>query len=276
MQPLDYWQKITEKNPFSELEWNVPEQKTGTINIIGGNSNNFSGIIRSAEFANANFPIKKLNVLLPEPLKNKLPPLPNLNFLPATESGSFAKSSVLNTFVSNADFSIFIGDFSKNSATTIAIADAIKTTMPADTPSKDSIKATPALLTRDTIDLLTPEMPSLIEHKNLFLVGSMAQLQKVFRAVYYPKMLLLSMPLLPAVEALHKFTLSYPVTILTFHQEQIIVANGGRVATLPIKNTNYTPISLWNGDLACKIALNNLYSPGKPYQATIFSINHPV
>ncbi len=259
-QNLDYWTKITEKKPYQDLEWNIPEQKTGQVNIIGGNSSSFAAVAKTADFISSTFPVKSLGILLPDALRGKIPPIPGVNFLSSTESGSFAKSSAMAEYVEAADFSIFIGDLSKNSATAIAISDAIK----------NSTKN--VLLTRDTIDLVCPEMPNIIERENLFVVGSMAQLQKLFRAVYYPKMLLLSQPLLPVVETLHKFTLSYPITILTFHQEQIIVASHGQVATMPIENTSYAPLSLWNGELAAKIALNNLYTPGKPLEATVFSI----
>lgn len=257
---MEYWQKQVKKSDYSGLEWNIPEQKTGTVNLVGGNSAGFSAVVHAAEFLSASFPIKNLNILLPDALKSKLPPAPNLFFFPSTDSGSFAKSPLLNDYVTNCDANIFIGDLSKNSATAVAISDSLLQT--------DKLST----LTRDSIDLVLPEMPSLIEKENLFLVSSLAQLQKIFRAVYYPKVLLLSMPLTQTIETLHKFTLSYPVTILTFHQEQIIVAYAGQVATIPIEKTAYTPISLWSGQLACKITLNNIYSPGKNLEATIFSV----
>lgn len=260
MQKLDYWTKITDKKPYGDLEWNIPEQKSGRINLIGGNSGSFVTVAKTAEFITDTFPVKDLNILLPDSLRGKIPPIPGVNLLPSTDSGSFAKSPLLNEYVNAADFSIFIGDLSKNSATAVAISDAIKNT------------DKPILLTRDAIDLISTEMINIIERDNLFIVGSMAQLQKLFRAVYYPKMILLSQPLLPVIETLHKFTLSYKVTLLTFHQEQIIVASGGKITTIPIENTSYTPLSLWNGELAAKIALNNLYTPGKPIEATTFSI----
>ncbi|MBR3264200.1 hypothetical protein IKF94_03165 [Candidatus Saccharibacteria bacterium] len=262
MEKHSYWQKNPANNLFQDLSWNIPEQKTGTFNIIGGNSGSFSSIIHAAEYLSKTFPVKNLNILLPESLKSKVPPLPELSFLPATESGSFDKSPLLNNLTASADVSLFIGDLSKNSATSIAISDALK----------NSTNLT--VLTRDSIDLVLPEMPNLIEREQLFLVGSLAQIQKVFRAVYYPKVLLLSMPLLPVIEALHKFTLSYPITILTYHNDQIIVANCGKVVTTPLEKTNFSPISLWSGNLAINIAANNFYSPNKPLEATTFSINY--
>ena len=81
------------------------------------------------------------------------------------------------------------------------------------------------------------------------------------------------MPLMPIVETLHKFTLSYSgLTILTFHQDNIIVANGGKVITNEIQNTNFTPLSLWGGTLACKVAAMQLYNPSKPLEAAVDAI----
>lgn len=260
MEKLDYWKKITKLPAYKDLEWNIPEQKSGTISIIGGNSQNFSTVIRSAEFLNRTYPIKNLHIVLPDYLKNKLPPMPELVFCPSTESGSFADSIPLRESVDISDISILIGDFSRNSATAIAVAKAIKETNQ------------PVLVTRDSVDLILPEMPNIIERDNLFFVASLMQVQKLFRAVYYPKVILLSMPLVPVVEALHKFTLSYSTTILTFHQGQIIVATSGNVFTVPIEKTHYTPISLWGGTLAMKIAAMNLYNPGQKAEATLSAI----
>ncbi|MBQ3352176.1 hypothetical protein IJG91_00720 [Candidatus Saccharibacteria bacterium] len=257
MEKFDYYEKIENLKKYQELSWNIPEQKNGKISLIGGNSQSFSNIIKSAESLQQSFPIKDLSIILPDSLKNKLPPLPNFVFASSTESGSFAKSDILDNALKNSDFNILLGDFSKNSATCIAIAEALK--------SSDN----PTIFARDTIDLLLPEMVNIIEKENLFIIGTMAQLQKLFRAVYYPKMLLLSMPLMQVVENLHKFTLSYPCTILTFLENQVIIANNGKVAGIPIGSTSYTPLSLWDGELAGKIAAMNLFNPGKPLEATI-------
>ena len=261
MEKIEYWKKLDNLKSYEDLKWNIPEQKSGTISLIGGNLQNFSSIIRTAEFIQKTFPIAKLNIVLPDSLKSKLPPLPDVIFTKSTESGSFAKSDELNDTLERTDFAILLGDLSKNSATEVAVAEAIKNS------------DTRILLTRDGIDLILTEMGEIIERDGLFILASMAQLQKLFRAVYYLKMLLLSMPLMPVVETLHKFTLSYKTTILTFHQEQIIVANNGNIVTVPIAATDYTPLSLWNGTLASKISIMNLYNPGKEIDATLSAIN---
>ncbi|MBQ3309408.1 hypothetical protein IJG78_01885 [Candidatus Saccharibacteria bacterium] len=262
MEALTYWQKNIDPKKYQELNWNIPERKFGQVTILGGNSQSFSTVIHCSEFLTKNYPLENLRIVLPDVIRDKLPPLDNIIFTPSTDTGSFAKSNILTDTIKNTDFNIFIGDFSKNSATTIAITEAIKEI------------TSPFLITRDTIDLLLSESESILEHGDSFLVITMAQLQKLFRAVYYPKMLLLSMPLMQVVETLHKFTLSYPTTIITFQQEKIIIASSGKVVTVPIESTSYSPITLWTGDLACKIAMMNLYNPKKPIDATLAAMSN--
>ncbi len=260
MEKLPYWKKEKKLSKNNDFEWNIPEQKTGSVAIIGGNSQNFSSVIRSAEFLEKTYPIKDLKIIMPDVLRAKVPSLPGLFYCPSTESGSFADSPEIRNSVRNTDVNIFIGDLSHNSNTSIAISKTIK-----EAPGV-------VLLARDTTDILLSEMNEIIEKDNLIIIASMMQLQKLLRSVYYPKVLLLSMPLMPVVEVLHKFTLSYPATILTFHQGQIIVAHEGIVKTIPIEETNYTPLSLWMGTLAMKIAAMNLYNPGQLLDSTFAAI----
>ena len=126
----------------------------------------------------------------------------------------------------------------------------------------------PLVITRDSVDLLAPEAGRWLTRENTFVVASMIQLQKIFRAVYYPRMILLSQPLIPVLETLHKFTLTYPVTIVTFQEGNLIVAHRGQVTTTSLASTTYSPLTLWSGQLATKILALNLYNPNKPLEAT--------
>lgn len=263
---LSYWQKQV-KPLFNDLIWNIPEQRTGQINIIGGNSQSFHPIIRIGEFLNQTFPLRNVQILLPDALRGQLPPIANINFAPSTNSGSLDKSPQLAEMFDSGDFIIVAGDLSKNSSTAIAISDAITTNL-----KHSETQTKPLLITRDSIDLLTESFNSILTHPQLFIVASMLQLQKIFRATYYPKMIMLSQPLIPIIETLHKFTLTYPATILTFHENTIIIANNGNIVTTPIANTDYSPISLWSGQLAAKVAALNLYNPQKPLEATTAAV----
>ena len=254
---MDYWQKI-EKNPYDDLYWNIPEQRRGSINVIGGNSGQFRTSVKVAEFLARAYPIKEVRTVLPDVLASKLPPVEGLVFLTSTESGSFADADELITTFREAEWNLLVGDLSKNSITERAVREAV------------ARAARPVVVTRDTVDMLaTPGVDMTLMNENLILMGSMVQITKIFRAAYYPKMLTLSAPITQIVEALHKFTLSYPTNIITLHNGQVLVAADGKVASVGIETTGYSSFMLWSGECAAKIVALNLYNPGKFVEATV-------
>lgn len=257
---MDYFTRV-EKGNYEDLTWNIPEQKQGIVNIIGGNSQNFRTEVRTAEFITANYPVKEVRLVLPNALKNNLPDLPNLVFLPSTDSGSFNESQELSDVFNSADFNLLLGDLSKNSVTGTAVASACRR----------SEKM--ALLTRDTVDILSDNGPErTLMNENLIFFTSMAQLQKLLRAVYYPKMLLLTQSLVQVSEVLHKFTLSYPVKLVTLHDGQILLAENGIIRVVSIKESSYSPVTIWSGELAAKMTVLNLFNPNNFIQASITAI----
>ena len=257
---MDYFHKY-ESNPFAELTWNIPDQKQGSMLVIGGNSQSFRIVIKTAEIISNTFPVKELTIALPKSLEKTLPPLDNLVFLPATDSGSFDNSEELTKILAASDYNLLIGDFSKNTITARTILDACKNV------------EKPTLLTRDGVDLIaTSGLEPLLMNEQLCLFAPLASIQKIFRAVYYPKVILLSQPLMQIAEALHKFTLSYPVSIITLHNEQILVAKNGNVSAIPIEKTAYTPLTIWMGEAASKIAAFNLYNPNQFKNATVAAL----
>ena len=257
---MDFFEKV-ETAPKEDLSWNIPEQKQGKVNIIGGSLQNFRTEIKTAEFLNEKYPLEEVRLVLPEKLKTKLPTLPNFCFVPATESGSIADSQMLRDAFNAVDFNLVLGDLSRNSITGKAVASACES----------SEKMT--LLTRDSIDLIADNNPErLLMNENLILFASVPQLQKLIKAVYYPKMLLLSQPLMQVAEVLHKFTLSYPVAIITLNNGQILVAENGTVKAVALEKSGYSALMIWNGELAAKIVAMNLYNPNNFIDATLTAI----
>lgn len=253
---MDYLHKITD-NPYGDLLWNIPEQASGSINIIGGNASSFRTPVKVAEFLAKSYPLKSVQLVLPDALSAKVPPLDNFIFLSSTESGSFRDGAELAGAIFAADASILIGDLSKNSVTKKAVASAC------DSSEK------PLYITRDATDLVAESATdALLMNENLVFFASIPQLQKLFRAVYYPKMILMSSSLIQIAEALHKFTLSYPVSVITFLGEQILIAKNGEINAIPLENTHFTPLSLWTGELVAVIATLNLYNPANFLAAT--------
>ncbi len=257
---MDYMKKY-DKNPFEDSYWNIPETKQGTVGIVGGNSQMFRSSIAVAEYLMGKYPLKEARLILPNALEGKLPPLDNLTFLHSTESGSFADGEEMVAAMDANDFNLLIGDFSRNNITAKAVAGA----------SQSSAK--PTLLTRDTVDLIAaPGAEKTLMNENLIVMASMAQLQKLFRAVYYPKVLLLTQPLLQVADAIHKFTLSYPVSIITLHDGQILIAKNGEVAVVPLGKSGYSPLTFWSGELAAKIVALNLYNPNNFVTASVAAV----
>ncbi len=257
---MDYFEKI-EKKPIEDLTWNIPERKQGLINVIGGNGQSFKTEIKISEFLIKKYPLQEVKTILPNVLKTQLPQLPIFVFLSSTDFGSFANETELIKVLNSADYNLMLGDLSKNTITAKIVGSAC------------CYSEKPLLLTRDTVDIVTSNRPEkLLMNDKIILFASMAQLQKLFRSIYYPKMLFLSQSLIQVIETLHKFTLSYPVSIITLHNNQIIIAKNGIIKSVPSESSNYTPIMLWQGELAAKIAAMNLYNPDNFISATVAAI----
>ncbi len=258
---MDYFEKI-EKNPYKDLYWNVPEeQKRGELAVVGGNAGNFRVPVKTAEYLLKEFPLKTVRVVLPEALKTKLPPIPDAVFLKDVAGGSIADTDGLLKALSSVDFSMIVGDLSKNSVTAETVEKAVK-----------EVKK-PVLVTRDAVDLIAGEkLDQILMREGLILVGSLVQMQKILKTIYYPKMLLASQSLMQVVEVFHKFTLSYPVQIVTMHEGQIIVSAAGKVVAVPLVKTPYSVLTIWNGEMAARISCLNLYNPGKFIEATVAAV----
>jgi hypothetical protein len=149
-----------------------------------------------------------------------------------------------------------IGDAGRNSETAILYEDFLKD------------YSGPLTITRDAIDLIKNSSQTIIDRPNTLLVLSFAQLQKLFQSVYYPKVLTFSMQLAQLVEALHKFTITYPVAIMVLHKEYVIVAHNGDVTTTPWEN----PMAIWRGSVAARAASYWLWNPGSVLTAATASI----
>jgi hypothetical protein len=179
--------------------------------------------------------------------------------MPSSESGSFAESQELIDVFATADYNLVLGDLSRNSVTGRAVASACRS----------AEKMT--LITRDSVDLLADNMPERwLMNENIVVMASVAQLAKLLRAVYYPKMLLMSASLVQVVEVLHKFTLSYPVGVVTLHNGQVVVAHSGTVKAVEL--SGYSPLAFWSGEVAARVVGMNLYNPNQFIEATICGV----
>jgi NAD(P)H-hydrate repair Nnr-like enzyme with NAD(P)H-hydrate dehydratase domain len=250
-----YWLKQSPTKPlFPDIAWNKPEQKShaGKLAIIGGNKLGFVAIRDAYEVA-SDMGAGQIRAILPDVLKKTVPTsVSDALFLPSNPSGGFSREALpeFHAACEWADLCLLVGDAGRNSETAMAFESLL-----------DGQKH--IVITRDAVDLLMPAMTRLTDRERTTLVVSFAQLQKVFQSVYYPKILSFSMQLLQLVEAMHKFTITYPVTIVTFHNSQLIVAHGGQVVSQEFDE----PMAIWRGITAARASSYLLWNQSKPLEA---------
>ena len=253
MADFDYWQKQGLKPLFGEVDMERPEQKryAGKLLIIGGNKGAFFAVANAMNEAHE-MGVGEVRALMPSSLKSQVPSTPEVYFAEAEKSGAFGRNA-LNDLLIQAEWAeavVLIGDMGKNAETTMAFAEFMKQC------------EKPLFITRDAVDAVTPDVMNwAMREPETSLLLTMPQLQKLLRTLYYPKVVTLSMPTNQLIETLHKFTLSYELSIVTFHNNQLIVAQHGEVVSEDIKDTKWTQITLWGGALAVQEAVLKLWNP---------------
>lgn len=261
MQDRSYWQVQTPtKALFPDIEWSKPEQRShaGRLAVIGGNKLGFAGAAEAYGIG-VNTGAGETRVLLPDALKKSIPKtISDALFAPTNISGSLSREAIteMKALGAWAQSVLLIGDAGRSSETAIVYEEFIQS------------YSGQLVITRDAVDLLKNISSVLLDRDNTLLVVSFAQLQKLFQAVYYPKVLTFSMQLTNLVDALHKFTITYPVSIMVLHRENIFVAHNGQVST-----TNWdNPMAIWRGTTAAKAAAFWLWSPNKTFEAITTSL----
>lgn len=261
MDTHSYWHKQTPGKPlFPDIDWSKPEQRaqSGRLGIIGGNKLGFAGVGEGYGIAVV-AGVGEVRVLLPDVLRKAIPAsITDAVFGATNPSGGLARDALteMKTMGQWATGILLIGDAGRNSETAIVYEDFIQTYTGQLT------------LTRDAIDLVKHSSQIIIERPNTLLVLSFAQLQKLFQIVYYPKVLTFSMQLTSLIEALHKFTITYPVAITVLFKDQLIVASSGEVTSTPWEN----PMAIWRGSVAAKAAVYWLWTPNKTLESVTSSL----
>lgn len=261
METHSYWHRQTaDKALYPDIEWSKPEQRSvaGRLGIIGGNKLGFAGVGEGYSIATT-AGVGEIRILLPDVLRKTVPAsITDAKFASTNPSGGLSRDA-LSEMKAMGDWStgiLLIGDAGRNSETAIVYDDFIR-----DYQGQLTI-------TRDAFDLLKSTLDLVVDRPNTLLVISFAQAQTLFKSIYYPKILTFSMQLQQLVEALHKFTITYPITIATFHQGQIVIASAGEVTTTPWEN----PMAIWRGSVATQAAVYWLWSPNKPLEAVTTSL----
>lgn len=257
---LDYWATQDPQKPlYPAIAWSKPERRdqAGKLGIIGGNKLGFHAASESYQTALQNG-VGQVRILLPDCLKKELPALSNAVFASCNPSGSLSTEAYaeMRALGEWANQMLLIGDAGRNSETAVVYEKFIS-----DYPGQ-------LVISRDAIDLVKNAPSLLVTRPNTIVVASFAQIQKLFQGVYYPKILTFSLQLQQLVEALHKFTITYPVTLVTLHRDHLVLATEGRVITQEFSQ----PMRMWRGEIATTAALWLLWNPSKPLEALATSI----
>lgn len=261
MDNFQYWHQQTAIKPlYPDIEWSKPEQKSrsGRLGIVGGNKLGFAGVAENYGIA-VSIGVGEIRVLLPDALKKSIPPtMTDVIYSSTNQSGGLSNEALTEMKAIGAWSTgiLLIGDAGRNSETAILYENFIRE------------YSGLLVITRDAIDLLKTTCQILVDRPNTLLVVSFAQLQKIFQSVYYPKVLTFSMQLSNLVEAIHKFTITYPTAIMVFHQDTLLVANGGEVTSTPWSR----PLDIWRGQVATKAAAYWLWNPDKIIESVTASL----
>ena len=261
MADFDYWQRQSKTPLFSDVDTMRPEQRrfAGKVLLVGGNKGMFFTVAKAMSVAEK-IGVGECRVVMPDSLKSTVPTTPDIYFTESETSGAFGRKSLpeLMRLADWADVVVMVGDLGKNGETSIAMAEFL-----------NKIDK-PVYMMRDAIDaVMADSMNWSMREGKTVLLASLPQLQKLFRAVYYPKVITLSMPTNQLVETLHKFSLTYEMTLVTFHNEQLIVAQGGEIVSMGIKDTKYAPITVFDGELLVKMAALDVWNPEKDTLHTV-------
>lgn len=256
-----YWKTQTTERPlFPDIEWSKPEQrsKAGRLGIIGGNKLGFAGVAESYSTA-LKAGVGEVRVLLPDALRKTIPTsITDTVFAAANPSGGLASDASID-MKALGEWSgaiLLIGDAGRNSETAILYENFFQD------------YSGPLTITRDAIDLVKNGSAQLVERPNTLIIASFAQLQKLFSSVYYPKILTFSMQLSSLVDALHKFTITYPITISVLFKDHLLVASNGKVTSTVWQN----PMAIWRGQTASRAATYWLWNPTNPLASVTASL----
>lgn len=251
-----YWKRQEPGKPlFPDIEWSKPERRdqAGKLLIVGGNKLGFVSVAEG--YASAlDAGVGAAKVFVPDCLKGSIPSaITDVIFSACTASGGLSKDALAELKASSewASSVLMIGDAGRNAETALVYENFV------------SSYSGMLTITRDAIDLIKNNPSLLAERPDTLIVASFAQVQKLFQGVYYPKILTFNMQLLQLVEALHKFTITYPCIIMTLHKDTLLIAHDGEVTTQKWQE----PMAIWRGSVATKAASYWLWNYTKPLES---------
>lgn len=256
MTNVSYWKKQQPGTAlFPNVEWSRPERRdqAGRLAIVGGYGGGFWAVANAFQVANQ-LGVGEIRILIPDALKSKIPTqitasVSDLIYLPSNPSGGIANAGERHIITAAhwAGNILFIGDMGGNSETAQMMSRLVEYGVLGDD--------TTITIARDAVDLVGQSIANVLDSPRAHLVVSLAQLQKIARAVYYPRMISFSQGAKTTAETLHKFTITYPATITLYHDGQIYTAQDGKVYSQIFE----APIRIWNGEMSTRAAVWSIW-----------------
>jgi NAD(P)H-hydrate repair Nnr-like enzyme with NAD(P)H-hydrate dehydratase domain len=258
MPPNDnsYWlRQDPNKAAFDDLIWSQPEHtsQAGKLLIIGGNVHGFSGPAKAFQEA-MKAGAGSVRVLLPDILRKMIGKLfLEAEYSPSTPSGSFAKKSLAEfiDFASWSDMTMLAGDIGRNSETSMLLEAFV-------TGYKSQLS-----LTKDALDTFINNPILLTQRDQTLIVGTIAQIQKIFIKVMPDIAITKSMNLVQLVEALHHISEKTSAYYITEHSGNILAAANGKVSTTKISDS----LDSWRIEATSYASVWLMQNPDKPFEA---------
>ena len=251
-----YWlRQDPNKAAFDDLIWSQPEHlsQAGKLLIIGGNVHGFSAPAKAFQEA-MKAGAGSVRVLLPDVLRKMIGKIfLEAEYSPSTPSGSFAKKSLAEfiDFASWSDMAMLAGDIGRNSETSMLLEEFIS-----------SYKG-PLSITKDTLDALINNPSILTNRSQTLIVGTIAQIQRIFIKVMPDIPITKSMDLMQLVEALHLISEKTEAAYITEHSGNVLAAVSGKVSTTKISDE----LDSWRIEATSYGSVWLIQNPDKPFEA---------
>ncbi len=259
MENTNWLRQTPDKPLFPDLIWAKPENQrfAGKLLIVGGNMHGFAAPAE-AYTAASKAGIGASKVLLPDKLQKTVGrAFPEAEFAPSNSSGGFSQLSLDHLLEMGdwADGVLLAGDFGRNSQTAVLLEKVV------------DIYEGLITVSGDGLDYFLGSKSTLLGRNHTILVINLGKLQKLAKNNRPSTPVLHNMTLHELVTVLADWTNSSPVSFITKHADNLIMAQGGRVSTTLSKTE-----SNWQVELAAYASIWSLQNPQKLFEALTTSV----
>lgn len=257
---MSYLKQTSDKPLFPELLWSRPENKmlAGKLLIIGGNSFGFSAV-GEAYSESLQTGVGEVRVLLPDAIQKIVGGVfEHAFFASSTPSGSLSKKALDQCLEAAhwADGVLIIGDVSRNGETAAFLE-----------LFSEQYNG-PLIITKDALELLVKQSPSIAMRSNTALIMNMADVQLLAKQLKFDEALTFDLTTEVFVARLKKLAANIRASIVIKRNEHFVVLKQDRASLTP------APMSeeLWRVRTAAHASVWLIQNPSKPFEALTTSL----